>query len=674
MVDGGRRGRRGGPCGAAPRRRAGDSTAAGTKCRGRASPARHARMRSILASPPASDAPRPFSLPAACARVSPAAAPRRRGAARAGGAPAPRPPRRRRCRRPRCSSRPSSSRPRRARRGAPRRGPRRRRARRCPRRRSKFAPFGAGGGAIFVRADSIDGDGRASRRGVAARSSCARRNETVLADWLRYDCRPTRSGARATCCCAAAPTGSPAPRCGSAATTTPAPSRRRASTSPRTAGAATPPRSASSAPDQYEVQRGTLHDVRGAARGLVHPDGRRSRSTSARMVGTAPQRDGALPRHADRLCAVARVPAVRTSARAGSSRRRSARASVRGFDASLPYYLNLAPNYDATLTPRVMTKRGVQLGAQFRYLSAERAGRRRSRGPAQRPRHRHQPVRCCRGSTTRTSTRLLPGLVGYVNLNKVSDDTYFSDLSDRVSFTSLTTLPREGGIVYTNGPVAAARRGAELPDAAGPDGAAGGAAVQPGAADPRRAAGHRLERAHLRRRRRVRGLPPADADHRPARLRLADRRLVAAGRRVVVHRRATGAHLRQYNLNEVRPDVPSSQSYAIPIMSVDGSLVFERDWNDRRARRRADARAAGVLRLRALPEPERRAGVRHGARRLQLRPAVQRQPLPRQRPDRRRQPAHARAVVAASSTRRRASSGCASRSASASTSRTSASC
>src|SRR5205814_6591559 len=32
-----------------------------------------------------------------------------------------------------------------------------------------------------------------------------------------------------------------------------------------------------------------------------------------------------------------------------------------------------------------------------------------------------------------------------------SDDTYFSDLSDRVSLTSLTTLPREGGIAYTNG-------------------------------------------------------------------------------------------------------------------------------------------------------------------------------------------------------------------------------
>ena len=39
-----------------------------------------------------------------------------------------------------------------------------------------------------------------------------------------------------------------------------------------------------------------------------------------------------------------------------------------GFDYRQPIYLNLAPNYDATLTPRYMSKRGFQLGTQFRYL------------------------------------------------------------------------------------------------------------------------------------------------------------------------------------------------------------------------------------------------------------------------------------------------------------------
>lgn len=39
-----------------------------------------------------------------------------------------------------------------------------------------------------------------------------------------------------------------------------------------------------------------------------------------------------------------------------------------GFDVRWPVYINWAPNYDTTLTPRVMTKRGLQLGSDTRYL------------------------------------------------------------------------------------------------------------------------------------------------------------------------------------------------------------------------------------------------------------------------------------------------------------------
>ena len=48
--------------------------------------------------------------------------------------------------------------------------------------------------------------------------------------------------------------------------------------------------------------------------------------------------------------------------------------SRNGFDYRQPIYLNLAPNYDVTLNPRLMSKRGVQLGAQFRYLVEGGAG------------------------------------------------------------------------------------------------------------------------------------------------------------------------------------------------------------------------------------------------------------------------------------------------------------
>jgi LPS-assembly protein len=45
-----------------------------------------------------------------------------------------------------------------------------------------------------------------------------------------------------------------------------------------------------------------------------------------------------------------------------------------GFVTSVPYYWNIAPNRDATITPGVSTKRGVSLGTEFRYLEPRYKG------------------------------------------------------------------------------------------------------------------------------------------------------------------------------------------------------------------------------------------------------------------------------------------------------------
>jgi LPS-assembly protein len=45
-----------------------------------------------------------------------------------------------------------------------------------------------------------------------------------------------------------------------------------------------------------------------------------------------------------------------------------------GFEVELPYYWNIAPNFDATITPRYMSKRGTQLLTEFRYLSGLQNG------------------------------------------------------------------------------------------------------------------------------------------------------------------------------------------------------------------------------------------------------------------------------------------------------------
>jgi LPS-assembly protein len=45
-----------------------------------------------------------------------------------------------------------------------------------------------------------------------------------------------------------------------------------------------------------------------------------------------------------------------------------------GFELSTPYYFNIAPDQDATITPRLMSDRGLMLGGQYRYLSENHSG------------------------------------------------------------------------------------------------------------------------------------------------------------------------------------------------------------------------------------------------------------------------------------------------------------
>ena len=123
--------------------------------------------------------------------------------------------------------------------------------------------------------------------------------------------------------------------------------------------------------------------------------------------------------------------------------------SARGFEMSLPYYFNLAPNYDATLTPRYMTKRGLQLNGQFRYLFPDIAGEMDAEGLNDRVTDTGRYGLLWKHNQNFSA---VPGLAGYLNLQKVSDNTYFADLSDRLTVTSQTNLPREGGVVYSKGP------------------------------------------------------------------------------------------------------------------------------------------------------------------------------------------------------------------------------
>jgi LPS-assembly protein len=111
-----------------------------------------------------------------------------------------------------------------------------------------------------------------------------------------------------------------------------------------------------------------------------------------------------------------------------------------GLELTVPYYWNIAPNRDATFYPRVMTKRGLQLGGEFRYLGQTYSGDARGEwmpNDNQLDRSRHAYF-------LRHSQSFANGWATALNVNRVSDDRYFTDLSTLVAATSRTTLPAEG--------------------------------------------------------------------------------------------------------------------------------------------------------------------------------------------------------------------------------------
>ncbi len=120
-----------------------------------------------------------------------------------------------------------------------------------------------------------------------------------------------------------------------------------------------------------------------------------------------------------------------------------------GFDVRQPVYFNLAPNYDATLTPRYMSERGVQLDAEGRYLLRNAEGR--IGYEVLEDREFNDETR----SYTELEHRgLLTRQLGIdVRVADVSDPAYFEDLGGSIDLSSITHLERSARFTY-NAPAA----------------------------------------------------------------------------------------------------------------------------------------------------------------------------------------------------------------------------
>ncbi len=115
-----------------------------------------------------------------------------------------------------------------------------------------------------------------------------------------------------------------------------------------------------------------------------------------------------------------------------------------GNEIRVPFYWNIAPSYDATLTPRLLTDRGLQVGAQFRYLTNTMDGQAYAE-------HLDSDNMF---NDSRTMAQLqhrmmfVNGWRNRIDFREVSDSQYFEDLGGSLSISSITHLNRSLSFDY----------------------------------------------------------------------------------------------------------------------------------------------------------------------------------------------------------------------------------
>ena len=127
--------------------------------------------------------------------------------------------------------------------------------------------------------------------------------------------------------------------------------------------------------------------------------------------------------------------------------------TVSGVEISSPYYWNIAPNRDATLTSTVMSKRGVAFDSEFRYLEPDSQGQTRfnlmPNDPLRQQSRWGLSSQHIGGIETGNSTL---GRIGVnLNLNRVSDDNYWRDFPRAGLALTQRLLPASGSLYWAQG-------------------------------------------------------------------------------------------------------------------------------------------------------------------------------------------------------------------------------
>jgi LPS-assembly protein len=114
-----------------------------------------------------------------------------------------------------------------------------------------------------------------------------------------------------------------------------------------------------------------------------------------------------------------------------------------GIDLAIPYYWNIAENYDATITPRIMSDRGLMLGGEFRYLSNH------SEGQIAAEILSDTVTDDLRGQFSfQNKSTISPRLSSDIDLNYISDDEYFEDFGNTLISSSNRYLRSQASLNY----------------------------------------------------------------------------------------------------------------------------------------------------------------------------------------------------------------------------------
>jgi LPS-assembly protein len=122
---------------------------------------------------------------------------------------------------------------------------------------------------------------------------------------------------------------------------------------------------------------------------------------------------------------------------------RASRGGVKGWDITLPYYVNVAPNRDMTLFPRYIEGRGEQLGVEYRYLDRNYTGIVTAEALNDSAYGRDRWA-----FGLKHTQNIANGLQGYADYSKVSDDLYVDDLGKSLNGVVNRQFNQEVGARY----------------------------------------------------------------------------------------------------------------------------------------------------------------------------------------------------------------------------------